>query len=109
MNQKISIGSILEQVVDIIKEQTGTPPPVFAAQAYEAAVIGYSNDDRVVYSHSKIIECLMADDGMTEEEAHEWYDFNIARSLPYIENAPIIVFDNFVKEDFHGTLDGNKN
>lgn len=30
----------------------------------------------VVYDHAKLVEKFM-DDGMTEEEAHEWVSFNI--------------------------------
>jgi len=47
----------------------------------EDAVIGiveeFGNGKRVLYSKNKIIWKLCSMDGMTLEEAHEYYDFNI--------------------------------
>ena len=56
------------------------------------AIIGTTTDDRVVYSYSKMIDCLMANDGMGYEEAAEFIDCNTIRSLPHIENAPVIMY-----------------
>ncbi len=39
--------------------------------------IGHSTDGVLVYSYSKLIQQFV-DDGMTDEEAVEWIDFNIA-------------------------------
>ena len=61
--------------------------------SFDDAIIGTSSDDRVVYSYSKMIDCLMANDDMTYEEAVEFIDYNTIRSLPYIENAPIVMYD----------------
>jgi hypothetical protein len=47
----------------------------------EDAIIGiveeFGNGKRVLYSKNKIIWKLCSMDGMTLEEAHEYYDFNI--------------------------------
>ena len=47
----------------------------------EDAVIGiveeFGNGKRVLYSKNKIIWKLCSMDGMTLEEAHEYYDYNI--------------------------------
>ena len=47
----------------------------------EDAIIGiveeFGNGKRVMYSKDKIIQKLCSMDGMTLEEAHEYYDFNI--------------------------------
>jgi len=32
------------------------------------------------------------EDGMTEEEAMEFIDYNTIRALPYYESAPIILY-----------------
>lgn len=56
------------------------------------AIIGTTPDDRLVYSYSKMIDCLMVNDGMDYEEAAEFIDYNTIRSLPYIENAPVIMY-----------------
>lgn len=66
---------------------------VFDCPAFDEAIIGTSTDDRVVYSYSKMIDCLMTNDGMEYEEAVEFIDYNTIRSLPYIENAPIVMYD----------------
>ena len=59
---------------------------------FDDAIIGTTPDDRVVYSYSKMIDCLMVNDGMDYEEAAEFIDYNTIRSLPYIENAPVIMY-----------------
>ena len=59
---------------------------------FDDATIGTTPDDRVVYSYSKMIDCLMVNDGMDYEEAAEFIDYNTIRSLPYIENAPVIMY-----------------
>ncbi len=44
-----------------------------------------------VYDYDKIIEKFMKD-GMTEEEAVEFYEYNTVRALPYMgKHAPIII------------------
>jgi hypothetical protein len=61
------------------------------ADGYDDAIIGVELDyePRVVYDQNKIIDILMAD-GMTDEEAQEFFDFNIAGS--YVgQQTPIYV------------------
>jgi len=47
----------------------------------EAAIIGvveeFGNGRRILYSRSKIIQILCERDSMTEEEAEEFYGYNI--------------------------------
>lgn len=63
-------------------------------EQYKDAIVGLSHDNNhIIYSHNRFIECLMKD-GMSKEEAIEWTDHNTIRSLPYIgEYAPIVMFD----------------
>ena len=61
------------------------------ADGYDDAIIGVELDyePRVVYDQNKIIDTLMAD-GMTDEEAQVFFDFNIAGS--YVgKQTPIYV------------------
>ena len=61
------------------------------ADGYDDAIIGVELDyePRVVYDQNKIIDILMAD-GMTDEEAQVFFDFNIAGS--YVgKQTPIYV------------------
>lgn len=67
---------------------------VFENPDYEDAIIGTSHDDRVVYSFNKMVECLVKEDGMTEEEAIEFIEYNTLRAIPYFgPNAPIVLMN----------------
>lgn len=49
---------------------------------FDTAIVGVAEVDgtiRVVYSHGKVIECLI-ESGMSTDEAEDWYDFNILGS-----------------------------
>ena len=41
------------------------------------AIIGVSTQGYIIYSYWKIVEKFMSDDGMTDEEALEFTDYNI--------------------------------
>ena len=61
------------------------------------AIIGVYADTenpRLVYSIGDIVECFVKQ-GMTDEEAIDFYEYNTARSIPYIENAPILIYTDF--------------
>ena len=64
---------------------------VFECPAYDAAIIGTTDDDRVVYSYDLMVRCLMDEDNMSYEEAIEFIDYNTMRALPYFEGHPIVV------------------
>lgn len=67
---------------------------VFENPDYASAVIGISHDGRVIYSFEKMIEHLVETDGMDEDEAIEFIDYNTVRSIPYAgEGAPIIMYE----------------
>lgn len=61
--------------------------------SYDTALIGVSDDGRAVYNYELMIECLMNEEGWTDNEAVEWIDYNTIRALPYMgEDAPIIMY-----------------
>lgn len=62
---------------------------ILSEEFYDEAIIGISNDDRVVYSYQGLVEALMRHDGMSEEDAEEWVSYNVLGSL-YGENMPIV-------------------
>ena len=65
---------------------------VFENPDYDPAIIGVTeNDDRVVYDFDLMVKHLVDTDGMTELEAIEFIEYNTIRSLPYMENAPVII------------------
>jgi hypothetical protein len=64
---------------------------VFENPDYEQAIVGISIDGNVVYDYNLMVEELI-EEGMTSEEAVEFIDYNVVRSLPYAgEHAPIIM------------------
>lgn len=59
------------------------------------AIVGIASDGlecpKVVYSKSKVVDALVSD-GMTRDEALDWYCYNTLRSLPYMgKEAPIFL------------------
>ena len=62
--------------------------------SYRNAVIGVSEDGRVIYSARIILQDMMIDEDLEYEEAFEHFSYNLLRSLPYMgEMAPIIQYD----------------
>lgn len=63
------------------------------------AIIGITPDGRVAYDLEKLVEAFMRT-GMDYEEAQEWVDYNVMRSLPYYgDRAPIIISDISIWSD----------
>lgn len=62
---------------------------------YKNALIGYtiSNDVTVaIYDYDKCIKILMKRDGVTYEDAADWFSYNPMRAIPYMgEGKPIIM------------------
>lgn len=59
---------------------------------YLNAIVGVSDDGRVIYDYEKMARCLMETDSMEYEEATEFIDFNTLGALPYMgEKKPIIL------------------
>lgn len=47
----------------------------------------------MIYSYDKLIETLVEHDGMSEEEAMEWLDYNTLRAIPSMGMmAPIVMY-----------------
>lgn len=60
---------------------------------YLSAILGISEDGRLIYSYDAMVEHLMLHDCMTCEEAMEFIDFNTIRAIPYMgQKAPIILY-----------------
>lgn len=72
---------------------------IFTNPSFDDAIIGSTYDDRVVYSYSKMVISLINNEGMTFEEAVEFIDYNTIRSLDYVKNAPIVVFERYREEE----------
>ena len=78
----------LETILDYL------PDEMFVTiDGFDNAIIGVNTDNtpmRLVYSVPEMIECLMKQE-MTLDEAIDYFEYNTRRSIPYVENAPILV------------------
>lgn len=46
-------------------------------EGLDYAIVGVSHSGYYIYDYDRMIQCFIEDDGMTEEEAVEWIDYNV--------------------------------
>ena len=63
-----------DEILDIVKENY---PEALIADGFDAAIVGYTFQGKLVYEVHKMIKILMTRDKMSEEEAHEYIDYNV--------------------------------
>ena len=79
--------SILKQIMEQFPETN-----FYAAEGLDSAIIGVDErGERLVYSVAKILDALMVD-GLTYEEALEYYEFNVGGAY-WGEKTPIWCWD----------------
>ena len=82
----------LDGLKNILCERGHDDAVVLESPDYLGAIIGVSDDGRVIYDYEKMAKCLMETDGMDYEEAMEFIDYNTIRALPYMgKKRPIIL------------------
>jgi len=84
---------------DILAEQY-SDVKLLQADGFDDAILGVVFDNmnaipRLAYSITKCLEILMKRDGMSEEEAVEFFDFNV-QGAHMGEKTPIWVDDKFI-------------
>lgn len=90
--QAVSFRSI-DELETFLIEQGRKESVFFTNPDFLEAIIGMSDDGRLVYSYSRMVESLMLKEKMSYEDAVEFIDYNTVRSIPYMgTNAPIIVY-----------------
>lgn len=61
--------------------------------SYDDALIGVTEDGRAVYDFEKMVAWLETTEGMTQEDAVEWIEYNTIRALPYAgPDGPIVMY-----------------
>lgn len=66
---------------------------ILSNYSYDDALVGVSEDGRAIYDYELMVEWLVDTEGMTEEEAAEWIDYNTIRALSYAgAGAPIVMY-----------------
>lgn len=58
---------------------------------FDECIIALTYDNSIVYDVEKIISILMKRDGMEEDEAYEFFDFNIASLKSGELNNPVFI------------------
>ena len=64
---------------------------IFENPDYDEAIVGVRLDNRVIYDFEKMVKCLMKEDGMTQDEAIEFIEYNTIRAIPYFPNGPVVM------------------
>ena len=83
----------VEDVKETLHELEHDETVVFENPDYVSAIVGMTDEGRVVYSWEKMIKHLIETDGMTDEEAVEFISYNTERAIPYAgAMAPIILY-----------------
>ena len=86
----LTVGTLKQWLCDNDHEDT----IVLESPDYLSAIIGITEDGRLIYSYAKMVEHLIREDGMNEEEAIEFIDYNTIRAIPYSgKMAPIVMYD----------------
>lgn len=78
---------------DLIVENGYEGVTIFESPNYDSAIIGMSNEGRVIYDYEKMAEYLMDTDDMTYEEAIEFIEYNTIRAIPYFPNGPTVLME----------------
>lgn len=91
----------IDEVKEVLGELELNESVVFENPDYVSAIVGRTEDGRIVYSWEKMIKHLMDTDKMTEEDAIDFISYNTERAIPYAgAMAPIILYPiPYVTED----------
>lgn len=66
---------------------------LFENPDYDSAIIGISDDNRVIYDYEKMVEDLMVTDGMEWLDAAEFIDYNTLRAYSKTpDRDPIVMY-----------------
>ena len=87
-----------EIVLDTIAEINPNAIVLEPQSPFNQAIIGSDPDGRLVYSSNKIIRAFMSEDGMSEEEAIEYFEYNTLGTIQPMDNPdkPLFVYDEFI-------------
>ena len=83
---------------------------VFNVPSYDNAIVGLSDDGRVIYDYDLMVKELTDDTALTEDEAIQFIDYNTIRTLPYIEETvrPIILYNSKIIKEIKENNDSDK-
>lgn len=77
---------------DVLTNDTKANIIFLSGFAFEDALVGISEDNRAIYEYDKMIDCLVQNEGFSEDEATEWIECNTLPAISCIgHGAPIIM------------------
>ena len=81
-----------DEIKEYLTEHGHEDALIFENPDFDSAFAGVTHDGRALYDWNKMVESLQ-DEGMTDEEAIEFIDYNTLRSLPYYgDKAPVVFY-----------------
>lgn len=80
-----------QEIRDALCDMGHEEAVIFEGPDYDEAIIGVTEEGRVVYDYDKMVQILVERDGMKEIEAIDFIEYNSIRALPYVANAPIVM------------------
>ena len=84
---------MLQKVKNALCDMGHEDAIIFENPDYAEAVVGVTDEGRVIYDFDLMVKHLVEKDDMGELEAIEFIEYNTIRALPYAgENAPIILY-----------------
>lgn len=88
------LNSNTNWIFDAISELGYEDTVILQNPDYLSAIVGITDDGRIVYQYSRMVDHLILVEGMERNEAIEFIDYNTIRAIPYMgDKAPIIVYD----------------
>lgn len=90
--ENIDSARTLDEIKEWLCDRDYEDTVVLENPDYLSAIVGVSDDGRLIYDYEKMVEHLITTDGMDYEEACEFIDFNTIGALPYMgEKRPVIL------------------
>ena len=81
-----------EAIRQALRDMDHNEAILFDKPDYDDAIVGVTDEGRVIYDFDAMVKCLVDSDNMSEMEAIEFIEYNSIRALPYAgELAPIIM------------------
>lgn len=80
------------RIKDLKETIASTNEEAMLVDGHDDSLVGYDTQGRAVYLVKNIIETLMERDGMSQDEAIEFFDFNIAGAFVG-EYTPIYMYE----------------
>lgn len=84
----------MDRVGKLLLENELENTPYLINEDYKDAILGYTDDKRLVYSYEKMVKYLVDNNGLEEDDAMDYIDYNVVDMIKGMgEKSPIIVYE----------------